>query len=83
MIWLKIRHPLSPPSCGLPCLANQTLRHFRVVRALVKSLRQNFLLPARVAQWIERLPPEQKVEGPIPSAGTSIKLADHSDHAAQ
>ena len=25
---------------------------------------------ARVAQWIERLPPEQKVEGSIPFAGT-------------
>ena len=29
-------------------------------------------LPIRapVAQWIERLPPEQKVEGPIPFRGT-------------
>ena len=27
---------------------------------------------ARVAQWIERLPPEQKVEGSIPFAGTLV-----------
>ena len=25
---------------------------------------------ARVAQWIEQLPSKEKVEGPIPSAGT-------------
>ena len=26
---------------------------------------------AHVAQWIERLPPEQKVVGPIPTVGAS------------
>ena len=27
---------------------------------------------AHVAQWIERLPPEQKVVGPIPTVGARI-----------
>jgi hypothetical protein len=38
------------------------------LRALIKS--QTASIFARVAQWIERLPPEQKVEGSIPFAGT-------------
>jgi len=29
---------------------------------------------ARVAQWIERLPPEQEVAGSTPAAGTSLVL---------
>jgi len=31
--------------------------------------------PAHVAQWIERLPPEQKVVGPIPTVGAICRLA--------
>ena len=30
---------------------------------------------AHVAQWIERLPPEQKVVGPIPTVGARDQLA--------
>ena len=31
--------------------------------------RGSLLVVAHVAQWIERLPPEQKVVGPIPTVG--------------
>ncbi len=40
-------------------------------------------LPSRapVAQWIERLPPEQKVEGPIPFRGTPQRGVTHTPSA--
>ena len=34
--------------------------------------------PAHVAQWIERLPPEQKVVGPIPTVGAMLSSAQSS-----
>ena len=38
-------------------------------KKMTPESRGSLLLVAHVAQWIERLPPEQKVVGPIPTVG--------------
>ena len=40
-------------------------------KKMTPESRGSLRVVAHVAQWIERLPPEQKVVGPIPTVGAS------------
>src|SRR5262245_45948918 len=50
------------------------LANFDIVRGLPLSLHRFLAWDARVAQGIERSPPERKVAGSIPAAGTTYRV---------
>ena len=60
---------VSPDQLRIPSFIKLVQNHCVFRNDSAPDSRGSLLVVAHVAQWIERLPPEQKVVGPIPTVG--------------
>ena len=66
---------VSPDQLRIPSLVKLVQNRCEIRNDSAPESRGSLLVVAHVAQWIERLPPEQKVVGPIPTVGARDQLA--------
>ena len=60
---------VSPDQLRIPSFIDLVQNRCEIHNDSAPESRGSLLVVAHVAQWIERLPPEQKVVGPIPTVG--------------
>ena len=75
---------VSPDQLRIPSFVKLVSFNLLLPKKMTPESRGSLLVVAHVAQWIERLPPEQKVVGPIPTVGASkeAQLAGVLNHGA-
>ena len=62
---------VSPDQLRIPTFVKLVSFNLPLPKKMTPDSRGSLNSVAHVAQWIERLPPEQKVVGPIPTVGAT------------
>ena len=74
MVWAQSTF-VSPDQLRIPSFVKLVQNRCEIRNDSAPDSRGSLRVVAHVAQWIERLPPEQKVVGPIPTVGARDQLA--------